>query len=286
MRCYLIATCLITTLNIQAVELDTAIVEIEKSEIESTAPWISFPSIKTVENKARARLISELNINESMAKKVSAYRVYTSDWYQVAVEEKSYIIDRDAKYWMSGESVGNIFLFQDGIAPVNVNNEVRESLITISGLAKRWPGPTAIYPSTNNNIPLKKVFIFMDLSCPFCKEFHLTKRESLQQKGYEIVYLPFVRDVDDKKIKSLHERVFCLNDQNAKDSLITQIYLNGIKSAPDTSSLEGCNIIDKTFFNTLAESGARYNLTGTPLFITESGGVFYGYSAFSQHALR
>ena len=251
-----------------------------KVEIKKYAPWVDLAKIDEVTASAIDNVSNAIGVEPVALEKMTITRVYTADLYQVNLDGKSYIVNASADYWISADAIGNVFLFNNNITPVNASNEVREDLIKLTQLASRWQYPTAVFEESNAT---ETIYAFVDLSCPHCKNFHLTKRESWQHRGVRFVYLPMLLDQSVKRVRQLHERVFCLPSNKTKNELITHIYLNGTRvELPEIENIE-CSKADKALFDSLMNAGGRYGLSGTPLFLTESGNLLYGINSLEQY---
>lgn len=250
--------------------------------LEKTYPWLSSPSLSEVQYKARQSIMLALDLNEKEVEKITIKRIFDSEWYEASVDGSNYVIDKNAKYWMKGEAIGNIFIFNREITPVNVDNETREEFFKLLSLVNEWEDGAIIYKGKQtSSSPNRIVYAFMDLNCPFCREFHLTKREELLNLGVDIWYLPFIKD-DNKKNRTILETVFCANGQKNKQEKITKVYLDSPKKMDD-SEFKPCSRVNAPFIHMIMQSGGRYGLSGTPLFITDSGGFFYGSNSILQH---
>lgn len=260
-------------------EMDIKHLTINEVELRKSAKWLSYLELNKVKERASNKLKKSLDLPIEALDNVSIARVFTSNWYQVSVDQSIYIIDENADYWMQGSAIGNVFIFDDTVTPVNVNNETREMLSKIVSFVSNSPEYAIVYKP--RQISLGKIFVFMDLSCPFCREFHLSNKENILNEGYELWYIPFIRDENKKSIKLTLE-TFCSFDNELKKSNINNHYIDP-KNNKMIASSQDCSPTQKAVLDTLMRSGGIYSLTGTPLFITESTGLFYGYSAIQQH---
>lgn len=256
------------------------IVAAHGADITSFAPWIKFSDIQSVRTRAVSQLSLSLGVEIKETDNISLDRLYTSDLYQVVVNGKPYIINSDASYWISGDAVGNLFLFNGTVSPVNVSNKTRIEIAKIIQLASTWP---SVHASFGEISAKETIFAFVDLACPHCKEFHLTKREYWQNRGFRFVYLPMTLNAESRKSRELHSRVFCIPDSQKKRDVITEIYLNGVKTEIPGLSDVVCSKVDQAMMSVLIGAGIKYNLTGTPLFVTETGNFFYGQGSLEQY---
>lgn len=266
-------------LSTSSIAMDRAIQKNE-SEIKKFAPWVAFKNLEAVKRSAKDKLMTALGVDEAAVSDITVSRLFTSDLYQVVIDGESYITNDTTQYWISGNGIGNLFMFGDSVTPVNASNETREYLIKMTQLAKLWPNATVSFGPES---PKERIFALVDLRCPHCREFHLTKRENWQNKGFQFTYLPMTPDPEDKKQQRLHEGAFCIPDQASKKEIITSIYLDGINAGLDKVDGVTCSSVDKSIYLTFMQAGIKYGLSGTPLFVTEAGNLLYGVSSLERY---
>jgi hypothetical protein len=261
------------------------IVDIKKTPQEELERFASLPSEDDVLEKA----IKNMNSALSMAKapdNVLINRVYASNLYHITLDEQKYFIDETASYWVPDKGEG-AFLFSNSVSRVSVSNDVREYLMELTSfLSKAYESLVVYKPMKGNRNEV--IYAFMDLSCPHCKSFHLTKRVSLQMAGYTVVYLPFMRTPSDKKTRLVTEYLYCLKNNEDKMEFLNQAYLERkIKTvAARLPQEKSCETLNNAIVNGVLSLGEQFNLAGSPVFFTEQGRIFYGYSAIAREKLK
>lgn len=250
---------------------------INETELKTNAPWINHAKLSEVNQAAKENLKLTLGASDELLSKINVSKIYTSPYYQVDIEGNQYIIDQSAKFWIKAEATSNIFMFDGAVTAINVSNKTREDFLSFISFLEKHHDLTTTY----NKSGKQPLYVLMDLNCPHCREFHLTIRESIERKGYRIVYIPVTPDPSKRNLNANYA-AFC-GDNESKKQKISRIFLNGVRN--EVINMEqNCNAIEKAFINYSTRLLGKYNLKGTPLFITETGQFIYGNSALSEWA--
>lgn len=253
-----------------------------QSELERYA---SLPSEDVVLEKAINNMTSALGMARA-PENIIVNRVYASNFYHITLDDKKYFIDETASYWMPDKGEG-AFLFSDSVSRVSVSNTIREALMELTSFLSYASDSLVVYKPMKGDRN-EVIYAFMDLSCPHCKSFHLTKRVSLQMAGYTVVYLPFMRNPSDKKTRAVTEYLYCLENNEDRMDFLNKAYLERkIKAvAAGLPQDKTCSTLNNAITKGVLSLGSQFNLAGSPVFFTEQGRLFYGYSAIAREKLK
>ena len=61
--------------------------------------------------------------------------------------------------------------------------------------------------------PMKELFVFIDYTCPYCKDFHEDVLTPLQNRGYTVNYLPIARNFRNNNVINNLKIIFCNKDK-------------------------------------------------------------------------
>jgi protein-disulfide isomerase len=209
---------------------------------------------------------------------IGMQRIFVSDLFSLNIGNKSYITNSTADYLL-GSDLSEIFLTEPGLKKVSTSNDTISDLMKLSVFIE---SSKEILPSYNgySSKPPIKVYAFIDVTCPHCKSFHLTHRAKLQQKGVSFVYVPFLRDVSNKKSRKANIDVFC---SSTPEDALDEYFLSGSIVGDGSDSV--CSQLQLTVLNFLFQNGERYGLAGSPMFLMEYGSVIYGGDALLSEIL-
>ena len=110
----------------------------------------------------------------------------------------------------------------------------------------------------------KKMFVFTDISCGFCRKLHKETVPDLQKAGIEVVYLGFPREGLDGNAKKDLDTAFCSDDQ--------QTTLTALKNRESVPA--------KTCDSPVAEHYAlakQFGINSTPSTVLSDGTLIRGY---------
>jgi hypothetical protein len=249
---------------------------------QSSSDVFLLSNISDVKSRVLERVKTDVGLPDT--KDVSVERIYNSSWYDVTLRDKQYIIDDSASYWIES-GANDIYMFKNGANKVGVSNKDRESLMgmiqVINSSLNYFAFKAPIYSNIKRN-----VYVFIDLTCPHCRDFHLKEMHLWDSKGVQFVYVPFLRDVQDKKARQLAEYAFCADSNEEKMERIENIYILGVKrSLAKIPPASECSGLQKVLLDFSLMNGLRYALKGSPMFLSESGKVYYGTPSFKRNEL-
>ena len=228
-------------------------------------------------NDVRENVISHLvkgfGVATERAKEVDVIRLSDSDFFQIDLAGVRYTINADAKYWLKGD-VGSVHSTRGSRAKESVtSNEMLEFNQRIRVFLMSASEYLPVYGDALDNN--KVIFAFVDLSCPYCQQFHLVNRNEFEKKGFSFVYVPFVRNTIDKRVMDATRAVFCNDDPVATKAGVDQAYLNGPRQLRDVPA-GSCSHVKKAIIESLLLVGHQMGAVGTPMFLLPNGEVVYG----------
>lgn len=248
--------------------------------------FASLPSLNSVKLRVVESLLKGIGV--SHPEDIVVDRVYGSNLYSVRVGASEYVTDSEGSYWIKSPA-SEVFLFGEDVVQVNINNQDRESLMELTAMLPYFEDTLVVYPPLGKD-KHEVIFVFMDLSCPFCKRFHLSQRLNLQKAGFAVAYIPFLRNINDVKIRELTLFSYCLPAKE-RLSFIDEVYMSvkpesayghGKKMYPNAT----CNPLQESTYDSLMSLGHRFNLNGSPVFFNEKGKLFYGYGSLEKSVLK
>ncbi|MEG3764876.1 hypothetical protein [Alteromonas sp. 14N.309.X.WAT.G.H12] len=248
--------------------------------------FVHLSDIDAIKENVIDRLQRVLGMSKDEVDKVRVSRIYNTTWVQVSVDGKTYITDKRARQWL-GTDLSELYLFEDAAKRISVGNDNRESLIDYAYFMLKLPSVAPIYPATSSPTGKQKlIFAFVDPSCPRCRDFHLTKMEQWRALGVTWVYIPFLIS-DDRKSEELAEYVYCPSDIDEVKKRIDEVYLVGKKKAAGRAALnDACGQKEKSVVTSILTAGFRHGLAGSPMFLTESGEVYYGTPSLEMSVIN
>jgi hypothetical protein len=211
---------------------------------------------------------------------IEMQRIFVSDLFSLSLGKKNYITNATADYLL-GSDLSEIFLTEPGLKKVSTSNDTISDLMKLSVFIESSKEILPSYSGYSSKAPIK-VYAFIDVTCPHCKSFHLTHRAKLQQKGVSFIYVPFLRDVSNKKSRQANIDVFC---SSAPESALDEYFLSGSIVGDGSGSDSVCSQLQLTVLNFLFQNGERYGLAGSPMFLMEYGAVIYGGDALLSEIL-
>jgi len=117
------------------------------------------------------------------------------------------------------------------------------------------------------------LFVFIDYSCPFCLKFHENNLKSLLKLGYQVNYIPFLKNPDNNLVKSQMLNLFCLPDNEKKKDLINHAFSN--PKSFTNEKIEVCS--RKEYIQNIFSITNFFNFKGTPAILLYNGNYVEGY---------
>lgn len=233
----------------------------------------------TVEKNVLKRLVSGLKMSDEKASEAKVQRLLTSDLFSVRVGERNYLIGPDAKNWVQSEFEG-FYIFGDGVRSVSVSNESKESLLSMQFLLKNLGEYLPLYGDINAKT---KFYAFIDVTCPHCRDFHLFSRTDFERAGVSFIYVPFLRNSKDYLAQTVNKRAFCSSSKLEIKSKLNKLFSLSRSELEADLTPPKCNRIQSSIFDFLLLTGDRYNLRGSPMFMSMNGDVIYGVPSLKRY---
>jgi hypothetical protein len=259
------------------------------SEEDGTIPRLShgdyfftkLTPMAEVRHSIERRMIDELGLKPEIAQNAPISRLFVSDWFGVSIDGKGYVVNSDASYWMQG-GMGEMFMFTPSVQRVSVSNGNRGRLLNLMLLINAYKDTLVTYPSTTGYVR-ERIYAFMDVTCPYCRKFHLTERQELQAQGYEFVYIPYAKEPNNQDVIDLNLWAFCAENELHSKRNIDSAYLVAPKARDNLASSPKCDNESLKFIAFLMGSGEKFSLVGSPAFFTGSADVIYGSAALERY---
>ena len=125
------------------------------------------------------------------------------------------------------------------------------------------------------------VFVFVDYTCPFCKKFHEKNISKINEAGYSVYYVPFLRNPNNERVKSNMYSIFCHADNEYKKKLIEKAFQFDIIFDNSEKDNE-CNL-SRSYFNIMVNIGEYLNIEGTPTSLFFNGNLISGHIPINQY---
>jgi hypothetical protein len=240
----------------------------------------SLSPIAPVERKLEQALVDG-GVKDEGDSPVTLSRLSVSDWFGFSLNGKTYLTDANASHILQSD-LRDFFHVSPNLSQVSISNGGVESLSKLTGFLSSFVNEAAfpVYKSTSKIKHETIIFVFMDVTCPFCKKFHLSEREQLNRIGVTFIYIPFTKNYSNKKELALNYAVFC-QSPSVRKKAINDVYL-----APKVRNFTidpNCNLLDSTLIRFFLKTGEMYGFAGSPMFLSRSGQVMYGTPSLIQY---
>jgi thiol:disulfide interchange protein DsbC len=178
--------------------------------------------------------------------------------YQVIIDSQLVYMSSNGRYLMSGKLL-------DLKTRVNLTEKAKVIVIK-KALASLSPKSMIVYPAKGHQ--KHSITVFSDIDCPYCEKFH-REVPALNKAGIEVRYMAYPRAGIGSSSYDKAVSVWCsANPQKA---------LNKAMLTGKVDSKTCVNPVKSDF-----ELGAKFNVTGTPTIIFDSGDVLPGYVPAKQ----
>lgn len=234
------------------------------------SPWYTLPSIEKVKENIGKKIQRELiSDGETDAKEMDVFRIGDSNLYYVVIGKNIFVTDSESNYWVRSADM-SVSQLQSGFKSANITPSSQESLVNALSFLSNSYERLIVYPSLKNE---KRTIIYalMDLKCPHSRDFHLRTRNKIQSEGYEIRYIPVISLDKDMYSRTQVNALWCANNQEERQLGVDNIYIEG-----KFNEKAECTVEQQAYVNFFLSIYDQYGLNGTPVFITESGSVYYG----------
>lgn len=236
--------------------------------------------ISEVEKRVEDKVLNKLSMPMTTLDTLYLSRLYTSDWFSIMLNGDTYMMDNSTNYWVK-TSNADVFSFTPNLQRMAVSNSVREDLLKMMPLLEGFEEMLPVYPSSTKSRNIK-IWAFVDMTCPYCRKFHLTNRLQLQNVGVTFVYVPFSRSPGEKRADGANLNAFCGAPGDVKKD-IDDYYLMETRLLLAKNLKSDCEGSQEILMDFLLHNGERFSLVGSPMFLTESGVVIYGADTLTQY---
>ena len=168
---------------------------------------------------------------------------------------QNFKIDSSGNYLIKGD----IFLITDSKLLLTDSFEQVSNASILSSFDEK---NLIVYKGVNGGS--KKIFVFIDYTCPFCFKFHTNEIDKLNNYDVDVVLLPFPRTGNKKILKNLIN-IFCLPENEDKKEEISKAYKQKVNYNLDYQ----CN--REIYYTNLMSLGIDFEIHGTPAIFSENG---------------
>jgi thiol:disulfide interchange protein DsbC len=177
-------------------------------------------------------------------------------------KNKKLFVDSTGKYLFRGD----VFEIRDGaVLPYKDPRLISETLLSL--LTEQ----DGIVYGDGKNI----VYVFVDITCSFCKKFHKETVLPNLDKNIKFVYFPFLRNPLDSKTKSRMLDLFCVQGNDQRKSFYDG-YVRGNRNVqvPECEN----NRLGRMLFELIELE----NFIGTPTMVFPDGKVLSGHLSYDD----
>jgi thiol:disulfide interchange protein DsbC len=215
-------------------------------------------------------------IDPTLINKEDIKQIQNSNLFKVKVGGKDFFASPDINYIFSGKAI-KIFPENKKFQRLIIEEEDKEFNRKIFPLLNK---EDLIYFKSKNNYN-GSVFIFIDYTCPFCKKFHNRNLEKINNAGFDVYYIPFLRDNKNKRVRSNLYSIFCHKDNEYKKELINKAFEIEL-IFNNTEEDKNCSF-SREYFNMLLNIGEYIKVEGTPTSLFYNGNLISGYIPLNQY---
>jgi len=178
--------------------------------------------------------------------------------YQVIVDGQLVYMSKNGRYLISGKLL-------DLKTRKNLTAQAKTGIIkkALAGLSTK---SMIIYPAKGTK--KHTITVFSDIDCPYCAKFH-QEVPALNKAGIEVRYMPYPRAGIGSASYDKAVSVWCAKNP---------------QKALNTAMLTG-KVVAKTCQNSVKadfKTAAKFNVTGTPTLVFDSGEILPGYVPAKQ----
>lgn len=239
-------------LDVKAVE---GLIEHDRYEV------ISKPSdIKKIHKKLSK--INNINIKDLDIKPLE-----NSGIYYIEQNGSNYYISKDGNFLIKGLALK----IKENKLEVYKEKKFQNEILLIN----KSDGIVYNNSEKNEKNIKKDLIVFVDYSCPFCKNFHTKTLSKLIDDGFRVQYLPVLKNYRNETVKRNMEYIFCKESNNERKIFLDRFFsdLNYKIEKPKDLNCDLSN------YYHLTES---LKIIGTPAVYTRSGIYLGGYQTFEE----
>lgn len=212
----------------------------------------------------------------SLVNKEDIVQIENSNLFRVNVSGTYFYTSPDLDFILSDKAI-KLFPEQQSFQRYNMLEEEREYNRKLLPLINK--NDLIHFESTINT--KGSVFIFVDYTCPYCKKFHEVNLKKINDLGFDVFYVPFLRNPQNEKVRNNLYSIFCHKDNNYKKELLNKAF--NLEIIFNNSDNDNKCSYSKDYFNMIASIGEHLNIQGTPTSLFYNGNLISGYIPMNQY---
>lgn len=248
-------------------------------QLDIVSPQVPESLIRDNLSDVKKRLQDSLRA-QNLDSNVQLERVGNTRYIFVSTKNSTYISD-EAGDTLIPVSHRDVYSIDKKFSRFNLSNEAHTHLISMQQLWQIYKDFLPYYPPTQTHEGKQRIFAFIDLTCTYCRDFHLNKMENYRERGYGFIYIPFLRDPSNRPAAQLIIDTFCSDAGTIKER-ISKAYLINRLSVVQEIDFSSCKPEEQAFLKNTLPLGAKLGFIGSPLFITETGSIAFGEPSLNK----
>ncbi len=212
--------------------------------------------------------------------RVEIERIGNSQYLFVSTRNDAYLTDEDTEYLIPVRG-RDVYQVGNHFNRYNISNAAHNRLLELQQLWFIYQDALPLYSSTSSKNKGGRIYAFVDLTCAYCRNFHLSKMEKYREQGFSFIYIPFLRDPRDKNAAQLSVNTFCGPAETLKER-VSSAYQEKTPPLVMDVDYSMCSPDIAALLKYTFNIGAELGFIGSPLFHTEKGQVAFGEPALSK----
>lgn len=212
--------------------------------------------------------------------RVEIERIGNSQYLFVSTRNDAYLTDEDTEYLIPVRG-RDVYQVGNHFNRYNISNAAHNRLLELQQLWFIYQDALPLYSSTSSKNKGGRIYAFVDLTCAYCRNFHLSKMEKYRERGFSFIYIPFLRDPRDKNAAQLSVNTFCGPAETLKER-VSSAYQEKTPPLVMDVDYSMCSPDIAALLKYTFNIGAELGFIGSPLFHTEKGQVAFGEPALSK----
>ena len=260
---------------------------IAQPSFSSPAPSIQIDVDEDVSDALIRDNLSDIkaNLTNALAKqkldtRVDIERVGNSKYLFVSTRSDTYLTDENTEYLIPVRGL-DVYQIGEHFSRYNLSNAAHNRLLELQQLWLIYQDALPLYSATSSKHRGGRIYAFVDLTCAYCRNFHLSKMEKYRERGFSFIYIPFLRDPRDKNAAQLSVNTFCGTTGVLKER-ISSAYQEKTPPLVMDVDYSMCSPDLEALLKYTFNIGAELGFIGSPLFQTEKGQVAFGEPALGK----
>jgi hypothetical protein len=247
----------VNNVNAETIKNDSLISILEYYEDSFTKFYNKKEGEKKIKNKLSDMFSDEYSIEQ----------IEQTNLFKISSDKNHFFMNPENDFIFIGKilKINNSDFIQQNVS--QKRREYNRSMLRVFDL-----DDFIIYKNKGTKVNNGVIYVFVDFSCPFCKKFHDKNLKNLLMLGYEVRYVPFLKDPNNLKVKGLMENIFCLNNNEDKKSFLDKAFQN-----KKSFNMDSKNCKRKDYINNLFTLSDLYMFKGTPAIMFNNGNYIEGY---------